>query len=647
MSKNSIIDYSSCILFRLLSPLIRSLPGGLAMFLGRRVGDLFYYFDLRHKATSYANIKKVFGERLSPLQLAHLTRDFYRAFGQNIIEVLMIPLINKGYLNKYIDIQGLEHISEGFKRNKGVILLGVHEGSWELSNIICAILGFPFILFVRDQRYPRLNRLLNSYRRLKGCKIIQREGGIKQLLQALRDNQAIGMTLDQGGRRGDLVKFFGRDASMSTGAVRMGLKYGAAIIPSFYIRTNGPYIKIIIEPPFELRKTGDLKKDIHDNLQRLAGVFEKYIMSYPREYLWSYKIWKYSDERNILILDDARAGHLRQSQAVARIISGYLQAKGITARSDTVGINFRHKFSREALTFSSCLAGKYHCQGCLWCLKNFLAGDTYKALISRKPDIVISCGSSVAPVNFILSRENLAKSIVIMRPSLLSTARFDLVIMSKHDKPPRRRNVAVTEGALNLIDEVYLKEQSANLIKSTGIKTGGFYIALLIGGDTGSFSLGRDTVAKVIRQVKSASERLNADILVTTSRRTSREAEITIKEEFRDYSRCKLLVIANEKNIPEAVGGILGLSQVVVSSPESISMISEAINSKKYVLVFESCGLSRKHRRFLKYFAGNRYIYFEEPGNLSKRIEGIWLKKPPVRILSDNNLIREAIKRII
>jgi len=500
---------------------------------------------------------------------------------------------------------------------------------------------------VRDQRYPRLDRLLNSYRRSKGCKIIQRKGGIQQMIEVLRDNQAIGMTADQGGRRGTLVKFFGRDASMSSGAVRMGLKYGTAIIPSFYIRTNGPYIRIIIEPPFELRKTGDLKKDIHDNLQRLAGVFEKYIMRYPKEYLWSYKIWKYSDERNILILNDARAGHLRQSQAVARIISGYLQAKGITTRTDTVGINFRHKFARGALTFSSCLAGKYHCQGCLWCLKNFLAKDTYKTLISRKPDIVVSCGSSVAAVNFILSRENLAKSIVIMRPALLSASRFDLVIIPRHDKPLKRRNVVLTEGALNLIDEGYLKEQSAKLIKDTGIKTEGFSIAMLIGGDSGSFSLNRETISEVIRQVKSVSKRLNADILVTTSRRTSGEVELIIKEELRDYPRCKLMVIANEKNIPEAVGGILGLCQVVVSSPESISMISEAINSKKYVLVFESPGLSRKHRRFLKHFAGNRYIYLEEPGNLSKRIEYIWLKKPALRTLTDNSLIREAIKRII
>ncbi|MDP3732891.1 MAG: ELM1/GtrOC1 family putative glycosyltransferase, partial [Candidatus Omnitrophota bacterium] len=96
------------------------------------------------------------------------------------------------------------------------------------------------------------------------------------------------------------------------------------------------------------------------------------------------------------------------------------------------------RFSRLALTFSSCLAGKYHCQGCLWCLRRFLKEDIYRALINTKPDIVISAGASVAPVNYVISRENLAKSITIMRPSILNTKRFNLVVMSRHDRPEGR-----------------------------------------------------------------------------------------------------------------------------------------------------------------------------------------------------------------
>jgi KDO2-lipid IV(A) lauroyltransferase len=618
------------------------------MFLGARLGELFYYFDLKHKAIAYANIKTAFGAKLSPQKLSNLTKQFYRSFGQNLIEILLIPLADKAYIDKYITLQGKENISAGFKKGKGVIFLAVHAGSWEFSNIICANLGFAFNLFIRGQRYPRLNGLLNSYRAQKGCKLIQRNQA-RELIRALETNQAIGMTADQGGKSGTPVKFFGKYTSMPSGAIRLALKYDAALIPVFYTRINGPYIKAFIEPPLEIKKTANLEQDINDNLQALVRVFEKYILSYPQEYLWSYKIWKYTKEQNILIVSDGKAGHLRQSEAVAGLLKDCLKDKGISADINTIEVKFRNKLSRHALTASSLLAGKYRCQGCLWCLRTFLEEDIYKTLIGIKPDIVISCGASVAPVNYVISRENLAKSIVIMRPSILSTRRFDLVVMSRHDNPPKMRNVIVTEGALNLISETYLREQSQKLMQLLAIsyQPSAAYIGLLIGGDSKNFCLKEEMILEITKQIKLASQRLEADILLTTSRRTSLDIEKLLKKEFKDYPRCKLLIIANEKNIPQAVGGILALSKVIIASPESISMISEAVNSRKYVLVFNAPNLDKKHRRFLNYFAKNKYIYLVDPCDLAGKIEEVWLSRPQMPTLGDNLLVTEAIKKIL
>ena len=688
MDRNSIIDYSGYILIRLVGPLIRILPLNAGMLIGRRFGELFYYFDLKHKAIAYANIKTAFGAKLSPQELSNLTKDFYRSFGQNIIEILFLPLADKAYMDKYITLQGQENICAGFKRGKGVILLTVHAGSWEFSNIICANLGFDFNLFTRDQRYPRLNGLLNSYRAQKGCKLIQRHNNMRQLIRALKSNQAIGMMADQGGKLGTSVKFFGKYASMPSGAIRLALKYDAAIIPGFYARTNGPYMKVFFEPPLEIKKTGNLEKDTNDNLRALVHVFEKYISRYPREYLWSYKIWKYTKEENILILSDGKVGHLRQSEAIAGIIKDCLKDGQISVNVDTVEIKFRKKFSRFALTVCSYLAGKYCCQGCSWCLKAFLEDDVYRKLTSNKPDIVISAGASVAPVNYVISRENLAKSITIMRPSILNTKRFNLVLISRHDRPkgsglpsdkqshqpkgsglpsdrqshqpkgrglpsdkqshrpPRRNNVTVIEGALNLINEDYLKEQGERLKPQVKINKE-LVLGALVGGDTKAFNLTKDLMQGIAKQIKMSLEGLDAQILISTSRRTSGAVECLLKEEFLNYQRCKLLIIANEKNIPEAVGGILALSEIIITSPESISMISEAVNSKKYVLVFNSLNLSKKHRRFLNYFAENKYIYLVDPYDLSGKIKDIWLNRPKIPILGDTLLVREAIKRIL
>ena len=642
------LDYLACILFRVLGAFLRCLPLGLSLFLGRRLGDCFYYFDLRHKARSYANIKIALGSELSIKSIAKTTRDFYQSFGQSIIEIFLIPKVSRKYLEKYLTVQGVENIHNGLKRGKGVILLSVHAGSWELSNIICANFGVPFVLFVRGQRrFPRLSELLNRYRREKGCKIITREGGIKQLIDALKSNSAVGITLDQGGKGGRLVDFFGRRASMSTGWIKLALKYDASVIPVYFTREAGPKIIIFVDKPLELINSNDAQRDVEENLKIAVKVFEGFIHNYPKEYLWTYKIWKYSDERNILILSDGKAGHLAQSESVAQLAVNLLKSRGIQAKVSVIEVKFKNEISRKALLLSSCLAGKYHCQGCLGCIKRFLREETFKMLGSFNPDMVISCGAGLAAVNFIVARENLSKSIVLMRPSILSMKRFDLVIMPGHDHPPEKRNVVAIEGALNLVDEGYLREQSIKLARFFNLDTNSPYVGLLIGGNSKKFVFDKELVAKVIKEVKAAAEEVNADILLTTSRRTSVEIQDLIKREFKNYNRAKLVIIANESNFPAAVGGILGLSKIVIASPESISMISEAANSGKPVLVFKAQGLNGKHREFLDNFSRKKYIYLTGVDSLAQTIKNVWQDKLAVNTLTDNSLVSRALQNLL
>lgn len=669
MKKNSIIDCCGYLLFSLFGIIIRIFPAGVSFFIGKKLGELFYCFGLKHKSLVYSNIKSAFGDNLSPAQLNNLAKKFYRNFGQNFIEIFRLPLMDKKYYDKFITVEGKEYLSAGFKKGKGVILLAVHEGNWELSNLISRNLGIPFNLFIRQQRLPLLNKLLNSYRTHRGYNLIHRQEavsggvtrinqiadeqdesyGLRRLIEVLKKNEAIGMMADQGGRSGTLVDFLGRQASMSSGAVKLALKYQASIIPVFYTRIKGAYHKVIFEPPVNLQITGDRDTDIRQNLQMIIAVFEKYIRKYPQEYLWTYKIWKYSKEKMILVISDGKAGHLRQTQAVVRSISNQLKEKENTVGINTIEVVFKSHIARKALILSCCLAGKYRCQGCLWCLKAFLTKDTYKSLISMKPDIIISAGSALAPVNFLLSRESLAKSVVMMRPSFLSTRRFNLVIIPRHDRPPKRKNIVITEGALNLVDENYLKEQRSELQRLLGNdqKEVEFYIGVLIGGDTKKFSLKKSIISQVIKEVKNAAEEFNAGILLTTSRRTSREIEDFLKNEFLNYPRCKFLLIANERNLSFAVGGILGMSQMVIVSPESISMISEAVKSKKHILVFSAGGLSKKHRFFLENFSANKYISLVTPTELKEIIAGIRRDKPAVCAPEDELVLDNAVKKIL
>jgi len=651
MKQNLIVDYLSCILFKASSFFTFFLPLNASLFLGRRLGDFIYFFDARHRATAYANIKKAVALNNDFRLASKITRKTYQSFGQNLIEISFIPRINKRYLEKYIHIENRHYIEKAFKRGKGVIFLAAHEGSWELSNIICANLGFPFIFFMRDQGFPRLNALLNTYRLKQGTKLIHKQSGLRQLIEVLKSNQSIGMTVDQGGKNGEVVRFFGKAASMSTGAVKLALKYDCSIIPVFYTRLKGPYIKVILDQVYTVTKSGNAQKDLRDNLQRLVNIYEKYIQQYPYEYLWTYKVWKYGKEREILILSDGRPGHLRQSESVAKLINRQLGSRGLKSILFICEAKFRSNLARFILNWMAIFSGKYQCQGYL---HHVLEKESWQSLISLKPDIIISAGDKLSAINYMLAKENQARSIVLMRPANLSLKKFDLAIILRHDCPEGRglvpkKNIVVTEGALNLIDADYLRERSERLQQS-GLLKGpllNLCIGVLIGGNSKRFSINRQAIIELTGQIKQSAEELNADILVSTSRRTPPEVEQTIKNEFADYLRCKLLIIANENNHPDAVGGILGLSRIVISSPESISMISEAVMAERYVVVFKAAGLSRKHQRFLNNYRDKKYIYLKQTGEVAGFIKEIWRNNPEVSFPKDNLKVSEALNKIL
>ncbi len=635
MKNPFLIDYLGCILFKVFGPFLRAMPLNLSFFLGRRLGDFFYYFDSKHKAIAYANIKKVFGSIASPAGISRLTRDFYQSFGQSIIEVFLIPLIDQDYIDKYITIEGKERVLEAFKKKKGVILVSVHAGSWELANIISSNLGFPFSMFIRQQGLPRLNKLLNGYRKQRGCRIISREGGLKEAIEALNNNEAIGMTVDQGGSTGLLIDFFGFPASIPKGAVKLALRHKAVLIPIFFARINGPKIKVWSGEEISLSGSQDESVDIRSILRKAIAIFENFIFNNPKEYLWTYKIWKHSNKKKILILNDGRTGHLRQSEAVARLAQEVLSRQDIESEVEMVEVSFKNNFRRILLNLFPVS------------LEKSLSPDSFNKVFGISADIIISAGSSLSGVNFLLSRDNLSKSIVVMRPALLGLNKFNLVIVPRHDLPARGKNVVVTDAALNLIDEESIGLESKKLSASKGLNKGRLYMAVLVGGNSKRFNLSPVLILRLMEELKSLSRSLNADILLTTSRRTPKEAEEIIKRELKGFDAVKLMVIANEANIPEAVGGMLGLSDIIISTPESISMISEAVSSRKYVFVFNAPGLSLKHERFLKYLAERKYIYRDEIGNLGNMIKGVWAAKPVLPSLRDSQLVSQALNKIL
>ena len=678
MKMGFIIDFLGFIIVKSFSLFLWCIPLRPALWLGRRMGDAVYLSNLKRRMIAYANLKAAFPEKSSG-ELKKINKRHFENLGMNIIELLKLPAMDKGYFEGHVKLENADRIKSCMEKGKGVIVLTAHFGNWEISSLAASSNGYAMSVFAREQKYERLNNLLNELRQSTGCRVITKGFSIKDIIRTLNNNGIVGMLSDQdAGANGVFVNFFNRPASTAQGAVAFSSKTGAAILPSFIRRVGTDKHIAKVGEPLELINTGNKERDMKENLQRITDILEGHIKKFPEQWLWAHKRWKSTPQRSVMVLTDGKAGHFNQALAVAEMIEGALgsrlEARGIeekpVVKIHTAEIKFKNKFTKLLLNLSNIFASK-RCQGCLRCLKFCLARESFENIKNRYADIIISCGASTVSANIFLKYENNAKNIVIMKPGMGRDRKIDLIILPRHDAVGNGRdrslhNILVTEGAPNRIRTTTegSPERSRgtndapyeNLRFRTGHerRTTNNGLGLLIGGDAKGFVLEKEDVEKAADGVIKISEEKNLDMFISTSRRTSTQIDKLLKEKFSNNKRCKLLIIANEKNIEGAVAKIFESSDIIITSSESMSMISEAASSGKYVVVFRDKRQETrdkenksKYSRMVLNLERQGYINTAEPNEIYNKIKEILETRPEIKRLDDRVRIVERLKEII
>lgn len=226
----------------------------------------------------------------------------------------------------------------------------------------------------------------------------------------------------------------------------------------------------------------------------------------------------------------------------------------------------------------------------LWGLDKKSKLDTINQSIS--PKIIISAGRKTAPIALYLKKHYGDVFIIqIMNPDI-NLRKFDLVILPKHDEIKESDNVITSIGALGRIDDSLLEEEYkkfATLIAR--IKSP--KIGLLVGGSSkhGKFKLDRGK--ELIAMVSDIVSKTEANLLISTSRRTDGEIVLELKNEFDND---KNLFFEWKPGQPNPYFAILQAADCLIVTGDSISMCSEVCSLGKPVYIFNPSEIcSAKH----------------------------------------------------
>ncbi|MCM8776212.1 MAG: hypothetical protein NC930_07700, partial [Candidatus Omnitrophica bacterium] len=190
-----LIDLVAYCLVLVLAAIFNRLPENIALGIGRNVGKLFFYFSSRRRV-AYADLKAAFGERYSAAGRWAIIRDHYARLGQMAVEFVRFPKLDRAAIERLIQFHHPERFFDLPDHDRGTVLLTAHLGNWELMQIASGIRGKPVHVLARNQKYNRLNQLLNRFRETHGSVAITRGMGIRDLIRALKRREVIGMLGD-------------------------------------------------------------------------------------------------------------------------------------------------------------------------------------------------------------------------------------------------------------------------------------------------------------------------------------------------------------------------------------------------------------------------------------------------------------------
>jgi KDO2-lipid IV(A) lauroyltransferase len=269
--------------------LVAAMPYGMQLFVGRRLGDLMYLLSRRRRQVARINLELCFPE-LGADARHELLRRCFQSAGISLTESAFSWWGDEARLRRLYRIEGLEHLDEPLRRGKGVLLLGGHYTTLEISGRFLAFHTKDLQPIYKPARNALFNALMVARRSSIFDQLLLNRD-MRTILRNLRNNKVVWYAPDQDFGRAQTVfaPFMGIEAASLTMTSRLASKSGAAVLPFYSQRlpgNEGYLVKLM--PALENFPSGD---DVADSTL-INQAIERQVRRAPEQYLWLHRRFK-------------------------------------------------------------------------------------------------------------------------------------------------------------------------------------------------------------------------------------------------------------------------------------------------------------------------------------------------------------------
>ncbi|MCQ4318962.1 lysophospholipid acyltransferase [Stutzerimonas stutzeri] len=267
------------------------LPWRAVQGMGAVIGWLMWKLPNRSREVARTNLGKCFPE-LDAAQRERLLGQSLQQIGKTFTESACAWIWPADKTLRLVkEVEGLEVLEHALASGKGVVGITSHLGNWEVLNHFYCAQCKP-IIFYRPPKLKAVDDLLQRQRVQLGNKVApSTREGIISVIKEVRKGGAVGIPADPepSESAGVFVPFLGTQAL--TGKFVPGMLAGGKAVGVFLhaLRLeDGSGYKVILEaaPP------GMYDQDIEVAVAAMSGVIERYVRTWPTQYMWTMKRFK-------------------------------------------------------------------------------------------------------------------------------------------------------------------------------------------------------------------------------------------------------------------------------------------------------------------------------------------------------------------
>lgn len=280
--------------FYTLKFLIFILPSSLQNLLAKFLAFAFMKLKKKRFHIVMTNLNLAFGETKTKEEKLEIAKKCYYNFAKYLgINFILNQNTTKQKILKQVVFKNEHFLLDAMKSGRPIIVTTAHFGQWEIFGLAVAAHFGPSSVLGRKLDSSVMDKILRANRAQFDVELIDKDGGAKDILKALKARRIVGILVDQNTapKDGIKVQFFGKDVLHTPAASVLAQKTNALIINAFIYQKGENLNEICFKEPIDI-STFDKEDAVQKATQMQCSACEEMVRARPEEYFWFHQRFK-------------------------------------------------------------------------------------------------------------------------------------------------------------------------------------------------------------------------------------------------------------------------------------------------------------------------------------------------------------------